>query len=95
MAKLTAVEIKEALHGVPQWSKKGKTIVRNFEFKDFAGSMRFVNAVAKVAEKMEHHPDIEIHWNQVVLSLTTHDQGGLTTSDFALAQKIDPLATRN
>jgi len=54
--------------------------------------MRFVNAVAVLAEKAGHHPDIDIRWNKVTLALTTHDQGGLTEKDFALAKKFDTAA---
>jgi 4a-hydroxytetrahydrobiopterin dehydratase len=92
MAKLTAPQIKSALKTVPHWNKKGANISRTFEFKDFVLAMKFVNVVARVAEKAWHHPDIDIRWNKVRLSLSTHDQGGLTAKDFALAAKFDQLA---
>lgn len=91
MAILSPKEIKTALEKVPEWKKRGAAIARTFEFDDFAGSMHFVNAVAKLAEKVGHHPDIDIRWNQVTLTLSTHSEGGLTKNDFDLAQKIDPL----
>ena len=56
--------------------------------------MKFEDAVAKVAEKEQHHPDIDIRWNKVTLALTTHDAGGLTEKDFALAKKFDELSLR-
>ena len=91
MAKLNAAQIKSALATVPDWSKRGKTITRTFVFKDFPAAIKFVNAVAKLAEKAWHHPDIDIRWNKVTLVLTTHDAGGLTEKDFALARKFDQL----
>jgi len=92
MAKLTQSQIKGALPTVPKWKKKGSAITRAYEFKDFVAAMKFVNAVARAAEKACHHPDIDIRWNKVTLSLTTHDSGGLTEKDFALAKKCDGMA---
>ncbi|HEY3931744.1 MAG TPA: 4a-hydroxytetrahydrobiopterin dehydratase [Verrucomicrobiae bacterium] len=91
MKKLNAPEIKSALVKIPGWKKKAAVISRKFQFKDFPAAMKFVNAVAKVAEKEQHHPDIDIRWNKVTLALTTHDAGGLTKKDFALAKKFDRL----
>jgi 4a-hydroxytetrahydrobiopterin dehydratase len=91
MAKLNVAQIKSALATVPDWSKRGKTITRTFVFKDFPAAIKFVNAVAKLAEKAWHHPDIDIRWNKVTLVLITHDAGGLTEKDFALARKFDHL----
>lgn len=91
MAKLTATQIKTALPTVPDWKKRGTTITRTFEFKDFPAAIKFVNAVAKLAEKEWHHPDIDIRWNKVTLTLTTHDAGGLTVRDFSLAMKFDQI----
>jgi 4a-hydroxytetrahydrobiopterin dehydratase len=92
MSKLTPAQIKAAQAHAPNWKKKGAMIARTFEFKDFVASMKFVNAVAKLAEQAWHHPDIDIRWNKVTLALTTHDQGGLTGKDFALAKKFDAAA---
>ena len=87
--KLTAAQIKTALVVLPDWQKRDTTITRTFVFKDFPAAIKFVNAVAKLAEKAWHHPDIDIRWNKVTLVLTTHDAGGLTKRDFALAKKFD------
>jgi 4a-hydroxytetrahydrobiopterin dehydratase len=92
MAKLTATQIKTALRSAPNWKKKGSVISRTCEFKNFVAAMKFVSAVAVLAEKTQHHPDIDIRWNKVTLALTTHDQGGLTEKDFAMAKKIDTAA---
>ena len=94
MKKLNAAQIKSALAKIPGWKKEAAVISRTFQFKDFPAAMKFVNAVAKVAEKEQHHPDIDIRWNKVTLALTTHDAGGLTKKDFALAKKSDGLSLR-
>lgn len=91
MEKLNAVQIKSALAAVPEWTRKGAVISRTCQFKDFPAAIQFVNAVARLAEEAWHHPDIDIRWNKVTLALTTHDAGGLTEKDFALAQKFDRL----
>ena len=89
MTKLSAAQIKAALATRPDWTKQGGAITRTFQFKDFAAAIKFVNAVAKLAEKAWHHPDIDIRWNKVTLTLTSHDAGGLTEKDFTLAAKFD------
>jgi 4a-hydroxytetrahydrobiopterin dehydratase len=89
MKKLSAPEVKTALALVPDWKKRGVIISRTYLFKDFPAAIKFVNAAAKLAERAWHHPDIEIRWNRVTLTLTTHDAGGLTEKDFDLAGKFD------
>ncbi len=91
MPKLNSREIKEELGKVPGWHRRRQVIQREYAFKDFAAAMKFVNAVAKAAEQVGHHPDIDIRWNRVTLALTTHDSGGLSAKDFALAQRLDRL----
>jgi 4a-hydroxytetrahydrobiopterin dehydratase len=91
MKKLKAAQIKSALATVPEWSRRGAAMARTFQFKDFPAAVKFVNAAAKLAEQAWHHPDIDIRWNQVTLTLTTHDAGGLTEKDFSLARKFDRL----
>lgn len=76
---------------VSRWRRKAQVIQRTYQFKDFPAAMKFVNAVARAAEKAWHHPDIDIRWNKVTLALTTHDAGGLTEKDFSLAAKFDRL----
>ena len=91
MPKLTSDQIKAALKTAPKWKLQPASITRTDKFKDFVAAMKFVNAVAKLAEQASHHPDIDIRWNQVTLTLTTHDQGGLTEKDLALAKEFDLL----
>jgi 4a-hydroxytetrahydrobiopterin dehydratase len=74
------------------WREEGDALVRDFEFKDFAMAMAFVNRVAEVAEQRNHHPDILIHgWNKVRLTLSTHTEGTVTDNDRQLAEQIDQL----
>ena len=94
MKKISAPEIKTALATVPDWKKKGATIARTYPFKDFPAAIKFINTVAELAEQAWHHPDIDIRWNKVTLTLTTHDAGGLTKKDFVLARKFDELSLR-
>ncbi|MBI4360629.1 4a-hydroxytetrahydrobiopterin dehydratase [Candidatus Micrarchaeota archaeon] len=79
------------LREVPNWKLEGNRIARTIKFKNFKDAMAFVNAVADIAEQQGHHPDIEIHWNEVRLELYTHKIGGLHENDFILAAKIDAL----
>ena len=92
MATLSDDEIQQRLDDVPGWRREGDSLVREFTFEDFQGSVDFVNRITPPAEEMNHHPDLAISWNKVTVSLSTHSQGGLTESDFELAARIDPLA---
>ncbi len=75
-----------------EWRQEGEALVRDYEFKDFAEAMAYVNRVADLAEEVNHHPDILVHgWNQVRLTLTTHSAGGLTENDHEMARRIDAL----
>jgi 4a-hydroxytetrahydrobiopterin dehydratase len=90
--KLDVARVVLALTSVPGWKQQGDTIVRTFQFKDFPAAIQFVDAVAMLAEQAWHHPDIDIRWNKVTLTLSTHDAGGLTEKDFDLARKFDRLS---
>jgi len=94
VSKLTTAEIKTALAIVPEWKQTGDVIARTYLFKDFPAAIKFVNAVAGLAEEAWHHPDIDIRWNKVTVMLTTHDADGLTEKDFDLARKFDALLLR-
>jgi 4a-hydroxytetrahydrobiopterin dehydratase len=89
LIKMEPAKIILALSALPKWRRVGEIISRTFEFKDFPAAMKFVNAVAELAEQAQHHPDVDIRWNKVTLALTTHDAGGLTEKDFELARQID------
>jgi 4a-hydroxytetrahydrobiopterin dehydratase len=93
MEMLTPEALTAALAALPGWQtvevKGARAIQKQYRFKDFVEAMAFVNRVAEQAEAAGHHPDIEISWNRVTLTLTTHDAGGLTARDIALARQLD------
>jgi 4a-hydroxytetrahydrobiopterin dehydratase len=91
MPLLKDKQIEQQLRTLKGWSLQGKEIRKLYEMKDFVRAMGFVNSVALLAEKANHHPDIHIRWNKVALSLSTHSAGGLTEKDFALAGEIEKL----
>lgn len=92
MGPLADSEIDARLAGAPGWSRAGAAIERTFECGDFVGSVAFVQKLVEPAEAMNHHPDLEISWDKVKVSLSTHSEGGLTAADFELAARIDGLA---
>ena len=91
MGLLSNDQIDHELLSLQGWSLVGKEIKKTFDRKDFVRSMGFVSSVALLAEKANHHPDIDIRWNKVTLVLSTHSAGGLTEKDFALAGAIERL----
>jgi 4a-hydroxytetrahydrobiopterin dehydratase len=92
MPAFSAQEVASHLAGLPGWQIEGGELTRTFEFKDFIAALAFVNRVGEQAEQAVHHPDIDIRYNRVRLSLVTHDAGGLTAKDFDLAAVADRLA---
>ncbi|RMH10959.1 MAG: 4a-hydroxytetrahydrobiopterin dehydratase [Planctomycetota bacterium] len=94
MSKLSEAEIKTSLAEVPEWSELEGEIQRTYQFDDFAAAMGFVNHIAAFAEREQHHPDILIRYNKVTLTVSTHDAGGITSKDFALAREADAYVRR-
>jgi 4a-hydroxytetrahydrobiopterin dehydratase len=94
MPVLTAKQVSLYLKTVPNWSKHAHTIFRTFKFEGFSDSIFFVNRIAKRAQKSNHHPDIDIRFNKVTLTLTTHDEGGITQKDFLLAQQCEEVFSK-
>lgn len=89
---LTAEQIAELLPQLKDWQViENKKIAKHFKFKDFTESMAFVNAVARVADADDHHPDITVYYNKVELVLWTHATHGLSENDFIVAAKIDAI----
>ncbi|MBS1796323.1 MAG: 4a-hydroxytetrahydrobiopterin dehydratase [Acidobacteria bacterium] len=86
--KLAPEEILRNLEGLENWQAVNDVLSRRFEFGDFAGALEFVNRVGAIAEKYDHHPDIAFGWGYAEINLTTHDRGGLTDFDFAVAREI-------
>ena len=82
-------EIQQRVDELGDWEREENAIQKVFEFDDFGTAIQFVNDVAKLAERYDHHPDIDIRWNKVKLSLSTHSEGGLTPRDFDVAGEIE------
>jgi 4a-hydroxytetrahydrobiopterin dehydratase len=91
MPALHSKEIKLHLQAVPDWSKRAQTIFRTFKFEGFLKGIDFVDRIAAKAQKMNHHPDIDLRFDQVTLTLSTHDEGGITEKDFSLARQCDEV----
>ena len=92
MALLSDDDIGSRLEELDGWERDGDAIRKQFKLDDFVGSVEFVRQLVEPAEEMGHHPDLEISWNRVTVSLSTHSEGGLTEADFELARRIDDLA---
>lgn len=89
--KLTAEEIEKNLNDLNDWTIANEKLAKKFIFKNFAESLEFINEIGAIAERRDHHPDILFGWGYAEIFLTTHDAGGLTGSDFALAKEIDEI----
>jgi 4a-hydroxytetrahydrobiopterin dehydratase len=92
MALLSDSEVEAKLAGLSGWKRAGDAIAKEFERGDFVGSVEFVANLVEPAEAMGHHPDLEISWATVKVTISTHSEGGLTAADFELAARIDALA---
>lgn len=91
MSLVSNEEIDAFLEAHPHWDREESEITRTYELSDFNESMGFVTRVALEAEKANHHPDIDIRWNKVTLTLSTHSEGGITAKDLDLADIADGL----
>ena len=90
--KLTDVEIAQRLENASGWTREGGAIRKSFSFVKFADGIRFVDRVAVAADAMDHHPDVDIRYTTVTITLSTHSAGGLTAKDFDLAERIEQAA---
>lgn len=90
MSLLDNDAVNAGLRGLA-WDRQGDVLVKVVKGDNFADALAYVNRVGQLAEEAHHHPDIEIHWNTVTLRLSTHDAGGLTDKDLALAARIDAI----
>jgi 4a-hydroxytetrahydrobiopterin dehydratase len=90
--KLSDLEIQRALGTLAGWSRRGDVLVKTYTFPRFAAGIAFVDRVAKIADGMEHHPDIDIRYTSITCMLSTHDAGGITESDLELARAMDGTA---
>ncbi len=92
MTLLSNNEIDSNLKNLPGWIFDNNIITKEYVMKDFNDVLYFVNKIGRSAEAMNHHPDIFMHsWNKVKISISTHDEGGITDKDFELANKIEAL----
>ena len=92
MALLTKDQIGEGLQSLDGWSVEGKAIRKEFTFRDFPEAVLFVSALVPGAEEADHHPDIEIHYKRVILTYSTHSEGGITRKDLDGAALADEVA---
>ncbi|MDQ2832310.1 MAG: 4a-hydroxytetrahydrobiopterin dehydratase [Acidobacteriota bacterium] len=88
---LSSVQIEESLQSSPEWKFKTGKLIREWSFRDFAQSMEFVGKVAALAGAIGHHPEISIQYHRVLLTLVSHDVGGVTRRDLDMARQIDRL----
>ena len=90
-APLSPDDVSAALRNLPQWSGDGDGLRRTVELPSFRDAVAAIVAIADVAEEMDHHPDIDLRWRTLHLSLVSHSAGGVTEFDVALAHRIDAL----
>ncbi len=88
---LNQKELFEALKTLEGWAADGKLLKKRWTFENFASAIEFVNQVGALAEAADHHPDITFGWGYAEVALTTHDRGGVTDVDIALATEIDRI----
>jgi 4a-hydroxytetrahydrobiopterin dehydratase len=89
MEKLEDQALQEAIAGLPKWKLGEQGLSRQMSFPDFKGALVFVNRVGMLAEAAGHHPDIDIRYNRVLLTLISHDAGGITRRDIEMAVRLD------
>jgi len=89
--KLTTAEIEERLGLLNGWKSEDDKLKKRVEFQNFSESLDFVNKVGAIAEAADHHPDISFGWGYAEIAFTTHDRGGITDTDFALAEMVNAI----
>lgn len=92
--RLSDIRVKELLPQVPGWelAEEGQALTKTFKFEDYYATLAFVNALAFVAHREDHHPDLGVHYDRCVVRYSTHDVGGLSENDFICAAKAEALA---
>jgi len=93
--RLSDIGIQRELGGLPGWSRRGNALTKTYRFPTFPAGITFVTRVADLAESMDHHPDIDIRHTRLTFTLSTHDAGGITNNDLALAKEIERLAVES
>lgn len=94
MAKLSDTDLARVLPTLPGWSLSGGMLRKTFAHASFPEAIVFVNAVAQIAEVANHHPDVDIRYSNITLGLVTHDAGGITDKDVALAREVEEIRRR-
>lgn len=95
MTKLSAEEVDAKLAPLEGWKREGNFITKTLKFKTFMDGIDFVNDIAEIAERLEHHPDVHIRWTTIRLEVQTHDEGGITSYDIKLASEIERSLQKN
>jgi 4a-hydroxytetrahydrobiopterin dehydratase len=90
-SKLSDSQVADVIRQLPDWTLEGGALVRSLTFPGFTEAMKFVNRVAEVAERENHHPDIDIRYNRVRLALVSHDAGGITQRDSRMARLLSDI----
>ena len=91
MTTLADAEITAGLAELPGWARDGDEIVKTFDCGSFPAAIAFVVRIGFFAERADHHPDLDVRWKNVRVALSTHDAGGLTAKDFALAREVEGI----
>lgn len=91
-AKLPDLDVQRALGTLPGWTRRGEALTKTFAFERFAEGIAFVDEIAKAADAMDHHPDIDIRYTKVTIALSTHSAGGITQLDLDLAAQVESAA---
>jgi 4a-hydroxytetrahydrobiopterin dehydratase len=89
LPKLSDIEVQRELGTLNGWNRKRESLVKTFSFPTFMAGITFVDRVAVAAEKMDHHPDLDIRYTKISVTLSTHSAGGITGNDVALAREME------
>jgi 4a-hydroxytetrahydrobiopterin dehydratase len=89
--RLTDAEVAAYLGALPGWTLRGGALVKEFRFPDYRATIAFVNEVAEIAQRADHHPDLSVHYDRCNVRWTTHDAGGVTANDVACAARVEGL----
>jgi 4a-hydroxytetrahydrobiopterin dehydratase len=90
-SRLSDAELDAALRELPGWSREGGELRKTFKFPDYYRTIAFVNALAWIANRQDHHPDLGVHYNRCDVAFSTHDAGGITMNDLICAARVDAL----
>ena len=91
-ARLSEAELAGLLASLPGWAHVGDRIAKTWRFGNYHETIAFVNAIAWIAHRADHHPDLSVHYNRCVVSFSTHDAGGVTRNDMICAARVERLS---